>query len=280
MENLWKKILIVSILIFVLCLTAFFQQTQKPKIATENDIKADLELVPCKTDERLEAVKKLFVKMGAAAEDLSVEKFKDVENLVVTKKGKSNETIIIGAHYDKTIEGCGAIDNWTGIVIIANLYRTMKDLNTEKTYKFVAFDKEEKYLIGSTAMAKAISKDGGGNYCAMVNLDSFGFGYPQILDNASSEKLSDLAKDLAKELEMPFSHASLLGSADADSSSFKRIDIPAITLHGLSNDWKNYLHTSKDKLKNVNSNSVFIGYQFVLRYLMKIDSSPCNAFRK
>lgn len=278
-ENPWKKILVASILILILCLTVFLQQSQKPKIATESDIKSDVELVPCKDEERLEAVKKLFIKMGADEKDLSVEKFEKVENLVVTKKGKSDETVIVGAHYDKVSEGCGAIDNWTGIVIISNLYRTIKDLNTEKTYKFVAFGKEEKGLAGSSQMAKSISLEDRKNYCAMVNIDSFGFGYPQVLENLSSPKLTDSAKNLAKELEMPFSTASL-SLASADSVPFIRNEIPAITFHGLSNDWQNYLHTSKDKLKNVNTNSVFVGYQFMLRYLMKIDGLKCDSFRK
>ncbi len=278
MENLWKKIIVTAILIFALSLTAFFQQAQKTKVSTVEEIKTDLELVPCKDKERLEAVKKLFIKMGADETDLVVEDFKKVENLVVTKKGKSNETVIIGAHYDKSDEGCGAIDNWTGIVIISNLYRTMKDLNTEKTYKFVAFGKEEKGLLGSNAMAKAIPQEEKSNYCAMVNLDSFGFAYPQVLENVSSPKMIVLAKDLAKEFEMPLSTASI-NSALADSASFKSNEIPAITFHGLSNDWQKYLHTSNDKLKNVNINSVFIGYQFILRFLIKIDKSACGSFQ-
>jgi Zn-dependent M28 family amino/carboxypeptidase len=255
------------------------QQSKKARIATEADIRADVDLVACKSDERLEAVKKLFIGKGAAESDLVVEKFEKGENLVITKKGSSDETVVIGAHFDKVDEGCGAIDNWTGIVILTNLYGTMKDLSAEKTYKFVAFDKEEKGLVGSNAMAKSIPESERGNYCAMINVDSFGFSYPQVLDNATDPKMRDAAKTLAKEMEIPFAEASLLGVADADSSSFKRVKIPSITLHGLSNDWRNYLHTSKDQLKNVNSTSVYIGYQFVLRYLMKVDAAGCSTFR-
>ena len=135
-----------------------------------------MELAPCKgRKERREEVKKLFLKMGAPESDIVFEKLDDVENVVVTKKGKTDETIVIGAHFDKTETGCGAIDNWSGIVIVANLYRTMKDFTTQKTYKFVAFDKEELGLLGSDAMAKKIPKEERANYCAMVNFDSFGF---------------------------------------------------------------------------------------------------------
>jgi Zn-dependent M28 family amino/carboxypeptidase len=268
------------ILFFILCLSSFsYAQAASIKIASEAEIKENLQLVPCKNEDRLEAVKKLFQTFGTDDSDITVEKSKDLQNLVVTKKGKSGETIIIGAHYDKVKDGCGAIDNWTGIVIIANLYRTLKNVSTDKTLLFVAFDREESGLVGSEAMAKSIAKDKRANFCAMVNLDSFGFGYPQILDNTSSPKLSDLAKELMKELKLPFQHASLAGSADADSTSFIKKDIPAITFHGLSNDWRKFLHSSNDKLENVNTSSVFVGYQFALRYLVKVDSSGCGAFR-
>jgi Zn-dependent M28 family amino/carboxypeptidase len=269
------------ILFFILCFSSFsYAQGTGIKIASEAEIKENLQLVPCKNEERLAAVKKLFQTLSAADSDITVEKSKDLQNLVVTKKGKSDETIVVGAHYDKVKDGCGAIDNWTGIVIIANLYRTLKNVSTDKTILFVAFDREESGLLGSEAMAKAISKDKRANFCAMVNLDSFGFSYPQILDNTSSPRLSDLAKELMKELKLPFLHASLAGTADADSTSFIKKDIPAITFHGLSNDWQKFLHSSNDKLENVNTSSVFVGYQFLLRYLAKVDSSGCGAFRK
>jgi Zn-dependent M28 family amino/carboxypeptidase len=174
---------------------------------------------------------------------MEVQKFKDINNLVVTKKGKTADTVIVSAHYDKVKEGCGAIDNWTGVVIISDLYRRMQGAETNKTYLFVAFDKEEAGLLGSEAMAKAIPKETRASYCSNINLDSFGFSYPQVLDNSSSPKMIEMAKSVADEVKMPFTHASLEGVADADSSSFKSREIPAITFHGLSNEWQKYLHS-------------------------------------
>ncbi len=63
-----------------------FSQPQKVITSSENEIKDDIKLNVCKNEERLEAVKKLFQKMGAKDTDLKIEKIKDVENLVITKK--------------------------------------------------------------------------------------------------------------------------------------------------------------------------------------------------
>jgi Zn-dependent M28 family amino/carboxypeptidase len=267
----------IAILVGLLVTSTFYAQDKEP--VTEDMIKADVNAVPCKNADRLEAVKRLFAQAGASDADMTVQKLDSVKNLVVTKKGKTDETVIVSAHYDKVDEGCGAIDNWTGIVIIENLYRTMRKFNTNKTYLFVAFDKEEKGLLGSAAMAKAIPKEQRVNYCSNVNLDSFGFNYPHVLDNASSAKMTATAKSLADELKMPFSHSSIT-DADADSSSFNSHDIPAITFDGLDGDWQKYLHSSNDVLKNIKIGSVYIGYQYLLRYLIKIDGSECGVFRK
>ncbi len=273
------KIWFIIITLLSLCLNSPAQQSAV-KYSTEEDLKADLELAPCKgRKERLEAVKKLFLKMGALESEIVVEKLDDVENVVVTKKGKTEETVIVGAHYDKTANGCGAIDNWTGIVILANLYRTMMDFTTQKTYKFVAFDKEELGLLGSIAMAKKIPKETRLDYCAMVNFDSFGFTFPQALRNISTNSLIYLAEEVSDEMKMPFGKAGIEFSS-SDSDSFKSRGIPSISLHGLNNQWENYLHTPNDKISKVNMNSVYLGYRHGLVFLSKIDNKPCNAFRK
>lgn len=274
------KIKTASIALFVAAFAnVCLAQATSPSV-TEETIKADMEMHVCKNGDRLEAVKSLFKKRGATDEELKVETFNSVENLVVSKKGKTEETIIVGAHYDKVSEGCGAIDNWTGIVIIANIFANMRNMPTDKTIQFVAFGKEELGLVGSNAMAKSIPKEKRSQICSMINLDSFGFTYPQVLSNSSNSKMTKFAKELADEVKMPFSNASLGGAADADSSSFLSKEIPAITFHGLSNRWTEYLHSSNDKLSNVNYKSVIVGYNFVGLYLTRVDAQPCSAFRK
>ena len=254
------------------------QQQSTLKITTPDEFKAEFDVVPCKDDERLAAVKRLFDKAGASESQVSVEKYKSVENLVVRKQGATAETVVIGAHYDKVADGCGAIDNWTGVVAIAHLYATLKDVPSRKTLIFVAFGKEEKGLIGSQALVDRIEKDDVARYCAMVNIDSLGLAAPQVLDNASSKKLRDLAVAVAAEMKMPFSHASI-GNADADSSSFVRKKIPALTLHGLNDQWSTIIHSRKDQSPKVNAYSVYLGYRLALALVSRLDAASCEAYK-
>ncbi len=249
------------------------------RISTGEELMAYVKTGPCKNAERLEAVKKLFKEMGASDADIMVESFKDIQNVVVTKKGKTDDKVVVGAHYDKVWEGCGTVDNWTGIVILANLYRSMAGVTPEKTYIFVAFDQEELGLRGSEAMAKKIAKEDRPKYCSMVNLDSFGMGYPLIMENTSSPSMVKFAKEVADGLKLKINSAPIDG-ASSDSASFKGKDIPAITISALSAKWPEILHSSNDKIENVIGDSVRIGYIFSLQYLVKVDAGTCDQFRK
>lgn len=251
---------------------------QSIPISSEADLKASLANAPCNDDERQAGVKEMFLSVGAPQDAIVTQKLGKIENVIITKPGKSREKIIVGAHFDKTIEGCGVIDNWTGIVILANLYKTVRTLDTQKTFVFAAFAKEEKGLLGSSAMADDISKEERANVCAMVNFDSFGFTYPQALRNASDGSLIKLAESVSKEMKLPFASAAI-NNASTDSASFRSKKIPSISLHGLDGRWRNFLHSNSDKFSNVNTQSVYIAYRHGLVLLSKIENSPCDAFR-
>lgn len=269
------KIVITLSVLFIFVNYLFAQDPSF--VSTQESVAESVKLAPCKSEERLEAVKNLFIKMGAKPEEITIEKFdkEKISNVVVMKKGKTDEKIIVGAHYDKWKEGCGAIDNWTGISIIAHLYKSLSQIETNKTYIFVAFDQEEPGLFGSEAMAKNIPKENRQQYCSMVNFDSFGFAAPFVLSNTSTGKLADFAKKLAKENNFKMVEVTIAG-ADADSTSFKTRDIPSVTLSGLDNTWQRILHTNNDKIEKINMSSVYFGYRFGLILIGNLDENICR----
>lgn len=71
-------------------------------------------------------------------------------NIIITKTGSvyPNTFLIIDGHYD-TINGPGANDNGSGTVLILELARLLKDVDTEYSIKFIHFSGEEEGLIGS-----------------------------------------------------------------------------------------------------------------------------------
>lgn len=72
------------------------------------------------------------------------------KNLVVTKMGTTypNTFVIICGHFD-TIAGPGVNDNGSGVSIILEIARILKNVPTEYSIKFINFSGEEQGLIGS-----------------------------------------------------------------------------------------------------------------------------------
>ena len=123
-----------------------------------------------------------------------------------------------------------------------------------------------------------LKKDEIPQYCAMINVDTLGLSPPQVANNMSSRKLAQFTEDLAKEMKMPFARASIPG-ADSDSSSFVAKKIPAVTIHGMNNEWPKILHSSNDQSAKVNPGSVYLGYRLVLAMVVRLDQSPCDAYK-
>ena len=269
---------LLAALVFLIAAIPTGAQDSSIKVSSPEQIKEDFSTVPCEDKKRLEAVKSLFERAGVPSSESTIDKYKDVENFVWIKKGESSEKIVVGAHYDKVADGCGALDNWTGVVTLSHLYRTLKDVPLKKTLVLVAFGKEEKGLIGSRAMTNAISKEQSAEYCAMINIDSLGLSPPQVADNMSSKKLGQFTEDLAKEMKMPFARASIPG-ANSDSSAFIEKKIPAVTIHGMNNEWPRILHSSNDQAAKVNPASVYLGYRLTLAMVIRLDQAPCAAYK-
>jgi Iap family predicted aminopeptidase len=247
-------------------------------LSTVEELKEEFAKVPCDNKDRLKNVRALFEKNGVDPALIRIENYNNTDNLVAVKPGKTDEKIVIGAHYDKVKNGCGAIDNWTGIVTLAHLYKSIKDYPTNKTLIFVAFGKEEAGKIGSRGMADAIKKEQLDQYCAMINIDSLGMGAPQVADNMSSKKFEQLTEELAEQLKIPFGH-SIIPNADSDSSSFLKRKIPAITIHGLANNWISVLHSENDQAAKVDPNSVYLGYRLALLMIKNVDEAQCGSLK-
>lgn len=99
------------------------------------------------------------------------ENFKS-KNIIVTKPGKSNKQIIVGAHYDSHNTGHGADDNGSGVAVTLEAAKVLKDKDTPYTIKFIFFGAEEIGSNGSKAYVKQMSQDDLENTMVMINLDS------------------------------------------------------------------------------------------------------------
>ena len=92
-----------------------------------------------------------------AIDEISTQTFtansQSLQNIIVTKKGTTypDEYVIVCGHFDSVAAGVGANDNGSGIATILELARILKDIPTEYSIKFIAFNAEEDGLLGSRA---------------------------------------------------------------------------------------------------------------------------------
>jgi hypothetical protein len=151
--NLTNLLLPFFIIAFSICPVA----AQDSGFSTQDDISDDLQLVRANRQSGSKRSKNFCCK-GSKRNNISIEDFGKGENLVVKIKGKTDETIVVGAHYDKIGAGCGAIDNWTGIVILAHLYKTISLYELIKPM-FLSLSTRKKAGCLVKAMVKAIPKE-------------------------------------------------------------------------------------------------------------------------
>jgi hypothetical protein len=115
-----------------------------------------------------------------------------VANLFVEQKGSGEpETIlVVGAHYDSAPGTPGANDNGTGVALLLEMARILKDEKFQRTIRYVAFVNEEPPYYFTERMGSRVHARGarsrGENIVAMISLETLGYyasaagtqGYP------------------------------------------------------------------------------------------------------
>jgi hypothetical protein len=98
-------------------------------------------------------------------------------NVVARIPGKSDERVVVGAHYDSVWHGPGAIDNATGVEGLWRVARHFAGTEPARTIELVAFGAEEIGLVGARRYVSAArERDALDSIAGMVNLDCIGYG--------------------------------------------------------------------------------------------------------
>ncbi len=130
-------------------------------------------------------------------------------NIIVTKKGEVDDTIIVGAHYD----GNGASDNGSGVALALVTAKHLFEADNHYTIKTVFFTAEEIGLIGATYYAENMTEEEVADTLYYLNLDSIMAGdytylYGGVQDNATKTvkqtEAYDNAMAIAEELGLEF----------------------------------------------------------------------------
>ena len=102
-----------------------------------------------------------------------------VHNIEVARPGRTDEILIVGAHYD-SVAGCpGANDNASGVAAMLEVARMLAGERAGKTIRFVAFVNEEPPFFMTDAMGSLVyarrCRARGENIVGMFSLETIGY---------------------------------------------------------------------------------------------------------
>ncbi len=129
----------------------------------------------------------------------------EAANIIAVKPGNSDRVIIAGGHYDMVTVGSGVDDNGSGVAVLLEAARRLKDIETPYTIQFVFFDAEETGLEGSAYYVTKMTEKDIKNTVAMINLDSLAVGdYTFIYGNeGEAGAIRDWALEYANQNNLP-----------------------------------------------------------------------------
>lgn len=202
----------------------------------------------------------------------------------------AENTVVIGAHYDhlgyggegslykgeKAIHN-GADDNASGVAVMLDLARRLKDTNTANNYVFIAFSGEEMGLLGSNyfvknptidtkAVSYMINMDMVGRLKQDSTLAVYGTGTSPIFKQVLSSH-NDNFKLIEKES----------GVGPSDHTSFYLSDIPV--LHFFTGQHEDY-HKPGDDSDKLNYKGMDIISGYIFEIISDLNDNGKLAFRK
>ncbi|MBP9680967.1 MAG: M20/M25/M40 family metallo-hydrolase [Bacteriovorax sp.] len=225
--------------------------------------------------------------------DASVEYFNhtswDQPSVILTIKGQSDETIILGGHQDSingymggaSARAPGSDDNASGIATVTEVIRALVDnsYRPQKTLKFMAYAAEEVGLLGSKEISKSFKKKAV-NVIGVMQLDMTNFKgskeYDIVLmtDYTNDEQnkfVGSIIDHYVPGLKWGFDQC---GYGCSDHASWHTQGYPASMPFEATMDSMNHkIHTANDTLSASNNNaSHAIKFaKMALAYLVELD---------
>lgn len=206
-----------------------------------------------------------------------------VANLEVTRAGRSDEIVLVGAHYDSVFGSPGANDNGSGVAAMLELSRYLAAQQPKQTVRFVAFVNEEPPFFKTASMGSRVymkmARARGDMIKAMLCLETIGYysdapnsqRYPPLFNLFYPDKANFIgfvsnfhSRALLKETvaafraasDFPIEHVATFGWVPgvdwSDHWSFWREGIPAIMITDTALYRYPYYHMTQDTPDKVN----------------------------
>ncbi len=230
---------------------------------------------PKENPQREAKVKELFAEAGCEPDKLTEfpVKHEKVPNVICILKGETDRVIIVGAHTDKVAAGEGIVDNWSGASMLPSLLQSLKASPRHHTFIFIGFTDEEHGMVGSRAYVSEMTKEEKLRTDAMVNMDTMGLAPTEVWATHSDPLLVNVLAAIAKLMKLPVSAVNVDKVGSTDSESFRKEQIPSITIHSLTQQTLHILHSPGDTVSALHFDEYYDSYHLIAGYLAYLDQA-------
>jgi hypothetical protein len=190
-------------------------------------------------------------------------------NVIAVLPGSVPGAIIVSAHLDRAGTGEGAVDDFSGVVMLGMLYTYFYDRFHRHELVFAAFDGEERGLAGSREFIES-SPHMPREVVAVINLECLGVRFPRSWEEGSSDWLEDILIRAGKLNRVDSGPVSIAG-VSADSVSFLLAGYPAITIQGIAPEDIALLGTDWDRHSVVRGDIFDVTFWVLLEFINELD---------
>jgi hypothetical protein len=248
------------------------------KLLPQETIQQRLETVVPATAARRATLQSLFEEVGCSDERLvsqnvSMSRF---PNLICTMPGNDPDAgmIVAGAHFDQIGGGIGAVDDWSGAVLLPSLYQSLAARERRHTFVFACFSAEHKGMDGSNEFVYRLSKRQRAKTRAMMNLESLGLTVPLVWASRADKGLLEACSSVARTMDLDLRVSNFTRFMDDDSRPFLEAKIPVITIHSVTSQTVWFHYGSRDQLSAIDPNNYYQTYRLAATFLAYLDALP------
>lgn len=251
---------------------AAFCLAQKLRFTTvDRDQVLELATKAPETDrQRAVQLKELFLDAGCNGESLKEQKIEGAEtpNVICELHGESVETIIVGAHYERTSSPARPIDNWTAASLLPSLYHSLADRRRRHRMIFVEFADRGNELSGAEYFAGHLNAPELAHVEAMINLDALGLSPTKVWTAHSDKELVNALVQMMYVMKLSASQIDIAAAGSSDSEPFAMRKIPQITVHSMTQ--QNVAERSASKFR---AGNYYDTYRLLCSYLAYLDAT-------
>ena len=207
---------------------------------------------------------------------------KTSRNVVARWPGVIEHPFVIGGHMDTVARSPGANDNASGVAVVLEIARLLRDHPKAKMFKFVAFGSEEygtngRHHIGSEIYVNRLGRRGRNRSPGMISVDMIADGRPLLV--GTSGIASDIvARDLYKQIDDAGIGVRYTTFCDcSDNGPFEHAGIPASMMW--SGDEPDY-HAPSDKPGNLKPRDLARTGRAVRIFVKSLNHQDLRRFRR